>query len=551
MAEAVQALLEEVSTNDVPEAERRALDGALFPHAFDFKGALLKALRLCSCARGFLGLPALMEETRKLLCTAPAKGVAIYLEEKGLCADIDKCTAPRSLAAVRDLMAFMTGQSLDTGKPRLKKELGGFELPTPHKKSCRTALNRASKALEALETAARKEQQTLLLQQHASRQYETESDVRLDEEARRAGEAAGVETAFERASLKLEPLRLQRPGGKASEQQPQAVKPPLSAFGMPPPPPPPPQAQPPPQALVTYEMPEGSLREDRLEEEHRVAAQAAGIDALVDQAVNSSRKPKAQAAGLNYSKFDNIVDSDDEDDVKPPRQQAAPVNISWKPKATHGTAPATLVAHDGRPVGPDTAQGVPVAFHATAAPTPPAGQGEPQPDEPSISSGEQVGTATEQMAAANALEQLQSKPRDRAILEVRRMAVVAVHILPASSVRGAGRVLDLLRAGAGPIIVAPPSEDAPRLDDKIGVPGGTLVDPSGGKRATLRALADSVLQEHEDAKEKQRQELGISRENWEQMAILFARTPPGEENFDPDLARVLGELEAGSLGVVM
>ena len=201
LASAVQELLTEVASKDVGETERRALDGALAPHALDLKGALLKALRLCGCARGFLGLPALMEETRKLLCAAPAKGVATYLEE-ALCADIENSSQSgdrRALAAVVDLMSFLTGQSLETGKARLKKELGGAELPTPHKKSCRTALNKASKALEALETAARKEQAAA---RGATTRpaYEMDRDVRLDdaeeEERREAAKAEAMDKLF-------------------------------------------------------------------------------------------------------------------------------------------------------------------------------------------------------------------------------------------------------------------------------------------------------------------------------------------------------------------
>jgi hypothetical protein len=254
LAEAVQELLTQVASNDVPELERRALDSALSPHAADLKGALLKALRLCSCARGFIGLPALMEETRKLLCAAPAKGVATYLEE-ALCKDIDSCADDaRALAAVRDLMAVMTGNSLETGKPRLKKELGGHDLPAPHKKSCRTASNRASRALEVLEIAARKEQLRLANQAQGStsRVYEMERDVRLDDaedEARRASaRSVGLDAVFAK--------------GAAA-----AVAPPPTAI----------------------EMPEGSLREMRLEDEGRVAAQAAGVEALVDQALQSGR----------------------------------------------------------------------------------------------------------------------------------------------------------------------------------------------------------------------------------------------------------------------
>ena len=204
LADAVQALLSEVGANDVGEVERRALDGALSPHAAELKGALLKALRVVACARGFLGLPALMEETRKLLCAAPAKGVATYVEE-ALCADITRCHDRRTLAAVVDLMAVMSGNSLETGKPRLKKDLGGADLPPPHKKSCRTALNRAAKGLEALEAAARKEQQASGGKAAASarRSAEMDRDVRLDDAddaARRAAaHQSGMDALFSQA----------------------------------------------------------------------------------------------------------------------------------------------------------------------------------------------------------------------------------------------------------------------------------------------------------------------------------------------------------------
>ena len=64
-----------------------------------------------------------------------------------------QCAEPIALKAVVDLMSFLNGQDLDTGKARVKRELGGHDLPAPHQKSCRTALNRASKALGALEVA--------------------------------------------------------------------------------------------------------------------------------------------------------------------------------------------------------------------------------------------------------------------------------------------------------------------------------------------------------------------------------------------------------------
>ena len=200
LASAVQALLADVAANDVGETERRALDGALSPHAAELKGALLKALRLCSCARGFLGLPLLMEETRRLVCAAPAKGTAQYLEE-ALCADIDQCAEPIALKAVVDLMSFLNGQDLDTGKARVKRELGGHDLPAPHKKSCRTALNRASKALGALEVAQRKEQAAA----RPAPVVHMERDVRLDDAeeaaAREAARTAAMDALFSKASV--------------------------------------------------------------------------------------------------------------------------------------------------------------------------------------------------------------------------------------------------------------------------------------------------------------------------------------------------------------
>ena len=110
MAEAIEALLIDCGKPDAsPPPEVRAIDEALAPHAADLKG-LLKALRLCSCAIGLLRLHLLCEQTPSLLCAAPAKGVATYLEE-ALCADIDKCASPQCLSATAELMNFMLAQN--------------------------------------------------------------------------------------------------------------------------------------------------------------------------------------------------------------------------------------------------------------------------------------------------------------------------------------------------------------------------------------------------------------------------------------------------------
>eukprot|EP00965_Chrysotila_dentata_P067726 2241147-Pleurochrysis_carterae.AAC.3 len=82
VAQSVRSLLLHVAQQDLGDEERRIADGMLCasgnPKAL--KGGLLKALKLSETHRGFLGLPALMEETRKLLAAAPAKGVSSYLE---------------------------------------------------------------------------------------------------------------------------------------------------------------------------------------------------------------------------------------------------------------------------------------------------------------------------------------------------------------------------------------------------------------------------------------------------------------------------------------
>ena len=195
LSEALNVLLLHVGTNDVSEEDRRSLDIALSPDAAALKGALLKALKVCALHRAFLGLPGLMEETRKMLCTAPAKGVATYLEVE-LCADVDACTDPRALVCVQEVLKYMTGDG------KLKKELGGFELGGPQKKSCRTAANRASKAFVAME-AAQRQQALANGTAPKPRQFEMDRDVRVEDaelaQARYDSNVSGLDKMFDQA----------------------------------------------------------------------------------------------------------------------------------------------------------------------------------------------------------------------------------------------------------------------------------------------------------------------------------------------------------------
>ena len=191
LSDALNALLLLVASTDVPEAERRALDASLSAEAAALKGALFKALKDCALHRAFLGLPLLMEETRRLLTAAPAKGVATYLEVE-LCASIDACKDPRALVCVQEVLRHMAGDG------KLKKELGGFELPGPSKKSCRTATNRAAKAFTAMEEERRK--QAIAADGPIKVTIEMpDADFRREDEARYESAVDGVDALFDQA----------------------------------------------------------------------------------------------------------------------------------------------------------------------------------------------------------------------------------------------------------------------------------------------------------------------------------------------------------------
>ena len=148
--------------------------------------------------RGLLGLPRTLETTRVLLCAAPAKGVATYLETD-LVADIKASTDLRAMAAAHEVLSHHM-----QGGGRLKKDLGGSDLSVPAKKSVRSAANQAAKALEELTKVAREEERANA-PAPKPRHYEMDRDVRLDDaedEARRemgraleqGGEQSGLRT---------------------------------------------------------------------------------------------------------------------------------------------------------------------------------------------------------------------------------------------------------------------------------------------------------------------------------------------------------------------
>lgn len=194
-AAALHELLLYVASNDVCEEPRRALDNSVNENAMALTGGLLKALKLCKLHRAFQGLPLVKEQTRRLLADPKrVKGVASYLED-ALCSDIDQCDDPRALLCVQEVHRFFIGVGM------LKKELGGFDLPAPAKKSCRTVVNRAEKAFAALERKNR----THAVQANAQKPkvYEVEKDFRIEEreeaDAQYNALAMGMDAMFDKA----------------------------------------------------------------------------------------------------------------------------------------------------------------------------------------------------------------------------------------------------------------------------------------------------------------------------------------------------------------
>ena len=162
---AVNAVLLEVSSGDAaaaeavdavmvtwrPEAGKYAKPSGPLPPLLDaaiLKGSLLASLKTCAHYPAILAMPQLMETIRKLLCSAPAKGVTTFLVDE-LGKDIETCTDPKALSAVHEVLRVHM-----QAEGRLKKELGGFVLGADHTKAVRTAANKAAKALAVAEAAA-------------------------------------------------------------------------------------------------------------------------------------------------------------------------------------------------------------------------------------------------------------------------------------------------------------------------------------------------------------------------------------------------------------
>ena len=115
------------------------------------KSSLLTALKTCAHYPAILAMPHLMETTRKLLCAAPAKGVATYLVDE-LGTDIETCSNVKALNAVQEVL-----RTHMQAEGRFKKDLMGAILGPDNVKSVRTAANKAAKRQAEVEAAGASE----------------------------------------------------------------------------------------------------------------------------------------------------------------------------------------------------------------------------------------------------------------------------------------------------------------------------------------------------------------------------------------------------------
>eukprot|EP00657_Telonema_sp_P-1_P008482 TRINITY_DN29744_c0_g1_i1.p1 TRINITY_DN29744_c0_g1~~TRINITY_DN29744_c0_g1_i1.p1 ORF type:complete len:152 (+),score=48.30 TRINITY_DN29744_c0_g1_i1:87-542(+) len=118
--------------------------------------------------RAYLGLPQTMELTRRFLAKAPAAKAKEIVGEH-LCEDLGRCEDRGTLEDVQAVLKFMCGVG------RFKKDLGGVDLSTALKQTCRTSINRATSVCGGFEV-----QRTV--HSAKSQEYKIECrDVRLDD----------------------------------------------------------------------------------------------------------------------------------------------------------------------------------------------------------------------------------------------------------------------------------------------------------------------------------------------------------------------------------
>jgi hypothetical protein len=140
------------------------------------KFPLLRALQDPGNYRAFLGLPQIMEQTRRFLTQVSVAKLRDILGENSL--DLNAATDAQELVWVENGLQFMTGDG------KRKKELGGFVLQD--KSVVRGAINRATQKRKELEKSVKAAAKNT---KPETVQYELERDVRLVDQEREQARA--------------------------------------------------------------------------------------------------------------------------------------------------------------------------------------------------------------------------------------------------------------------------------------------------------------------------------------------------------------------------
>ena len=125
---------------DLTELTRSVVDTSLIDDAELLKWSLLHALKHYCLYRAFLGLPKVMEQTRRFLTTISSKKITELLLD-GLCKNmISSCDSNNNMKIetiqwVQEVLQFISGAG------RFKKQLGGFELQGKNKQILKTVIN--------------------------------------------------------------------------------------------------------------------------------------------------------------------------------------------------------------------------------------------------------------------------------------------------------------------------------------------------------------------------------------------------------------------------
>jgi len=157
---ALMDILREISSTEkscLALEDRKALDHELYMILADqetgntLKWPLIRSLEHPYCYRAFLGLPEVMEQTRKFLTTIKAAKVEEILKE---CIPLDTTKESEEISAFDTCVWMEQVLSYMTGDGKRKKELDGFAMSTQSKNHIRAAINRVKSRQDQLKSSA-------------------------------------------------------------------------------------------------------------------------------------------------------------------------------------------------------------------------------------------------------------------------------------------------------------------------------------------------------------------------------------------------------------